>query len=626
MKKSVSYSSLTGFLTGFGIPGTVTIVIALIISTGLIFEYHFIINEYKKEFYKTEQQKAEANVQAIQNLVTQLYQGLRTIARLPGTRRLDLETGRLEANARESIQEIYNNLYSSIRLSEIYLVPGNFDSNHTDSRTGKPMSPTATFDQYIVGKNAAGKASYSMSTVLPEIEIHEYRLMTQQAAWFSHEYPNEALIEHLAYPALSGEEVITCDNTMVSPANVNDLDRSGIVYSVPFYSLKGRFKGMVSGVVLTNVLRSALNSDNYILVNSNHKYLVHNQPKAKAATNKELALTGIPDPNLIYSQLLPVPVIDNGSEWMLWAGTPNEEFWNAAHVRAETHLITVALLLVASITGGLLYMLHAQQREKILTDSANRAKSEFLSRMSHELRTPLNSIIGFSDIIMEDARNVGQTQTSHDAQNIRAAGFHLLALIDEILDLTKIDAGRMEFNPINFEISTIIELVTETTTPLIHKNKNKLVVDRAHTLGTMIADEKRVTQILLNLLSNAAKFTRKGTISLSVQRQPRGNIDMIFFTVKDNGIGISEAQQEKIFQEFTQADNTIAGTYGGSGLGLAITRKLCELMHGGISVASSPGKGSTFTVFIPAEPIGKHTSPQSTPNPGEPSSAPVGSG
>ena len=232
-------------------------------------------------------------------------------------------------------------------------------------------------------------------------------------------------------------------------------------------------------------------------------------------------------------------------------------------------------------------------------EAANNAKSQFLANMSHELRTPLNAIIGYSEILQEEAEDSGNSSSVADLKKIQSAGKHLLALINDVLDLSKIEAGKMDIFPETFSIRNVVDEVATTVQPMLARNSNTLRVTCAQDIGTMHSDIIKVRQILLNLLSNACKFTEKGTIALEVSREKKAAGSPIVFRVTDSGIGMTESQMAKLFEAFTQAEASTTRTYGGTGLGLAITKKFCQMLHGDVTVSSERGKGSTFTVRIP---------------------------
>ncbi len=238
----------------------------------------------------------------------------------------------------------------------------------------------------------------------------------------------------------------------------------------------------------------------------------------------------------------------------------------------------------------------------LAAETANQSKSQFLANMSHELRTPLNAIIGYSEMLQEEAEDMGEKHFVADLQKIHGAGKHLLGLINDILDLSKIEAGKMEIYLETFDIREVIQDVNSTIQPLIHKGQNRLDIRLADSVGEMRSDLTKVRQILFNLLSNASKFTEHGTITLSVERSfDAANKEWILFRVKDSGIGMTPEQLDKLFQAFTQADASTTRKYGGTGLGLTISRRFCELMGGDIQVESEFGKGTTFSVRLPAK-------------------------
>jgi signal transduction histidine kinase/pSer/pThr/pTyr-binding forkhead associated (FHA) protein len=245
-------------------------------------------------------------------------------------------------------------------------------------------------------------------------------------------------------------------------------------------------------------------------------------------------------------------------------------------------------------------------------EDANVAKSQFLANMSHELRTPLNAVIGYSEIMMEDSDILSPAEMLSDLKKIHASAKHLLNIIDDILDLSKIESGRMEFYLENFEIRKLVFEVASTIQPLAEKNANQLKVHCPEEVGEMRADLTRLRQILFNLLSNACKFTEHGTIMLTVERETLSGVDWITFRVSDTGIGMTLQQLRKLFQPFVQADATTTRKFGGTGLGLVISRKFCQMMGGDVVVESAERKGSMFIVRLPADVVISRVKPAST--------------
>jgi len=243
----------------------------------------------------------------------------------------------------------------------------------------------------------------------------------------------------------------------------------------------------------------------------------------------------------------------------------------------------------------------AHARDEAL--AASRAKSQFLANMSHELRTPLNAIIGYSEMLREEANEENEKMLYSDLGKIHGAGHHLLTLINDILDLSKIEAGKMELFPEECNVATLVEEIVSVIRPLIEKNSNRLEISGIEKSGRIVTDITKLRQALYNLLSNAAKFTEKGNIRLEVNRHLHGTGEEITFRVSDTGIGMTSEQIDGLFEYFSQADSSTTRKYGGTGLGLAISKRFCELMGGSISATSTPGKGSVFEIRLPANVI-----------------------
>ena len=297
-----------------------------------------------------------------------------------------------------------------------------------------------------------------------------------------------------------------------------------------------------------------------------------------------------------YRSLLAIPLFREGqimgglSVYRRQAGSFSTEIVNL--------LQTFATQSVLAIQNARLF--REIEDKGLQLEVANRHKSEFLANMSHELRTPLNAIIGYSEMLEEEAADLDQKTFVPDLQKINGAGKHLMSLISNILDLSKIEAGKMDLYLEDFEIIPMIKEVIATVKPLIERNANTLQLHYADGLGQIRSDVTKLRQMLFNLLSNASKFTERGTITLSVGRESANGNQWVNFSVSDTGIGMTPEQTSKLFQAFTQADTSTTRKYGGTGLGLTISRQFCHIMGGEITVSSTPGAGSTFTIRLPA--------------------------
>jgi signal transduction histidine kinase/DNA-binding response OmpR family regulator len=298
-----------------------------------------------------------------------------------------------------------------------------------------------------------------------------------------------------------------------------------------------------------------------------------------------------------YRSLLSVPLIREGKP--IGAISMLREAVGAFSENQIKLLSTFADQAVIAVENVRLFQENQAKNQQL--EMASLHKSQFLANMSHELRTPLNAIIGYSEMLQEDAVQLGAEELVTDLGKIHASGQHLLGLINAVLDLAKIEAGKMDLYLETFGVSDMVRYVMEIIAPLAQKKANRLEIECDENAGSMYADLTKVRQALFNLLSNACKFTENGTVALGVTREELDGAGWLVFSVRDTGIGMTPEQMERLFQEFSQADSSTTRKYGGTGLGLALSRRLCHMMGGDITVESEPGHGSTFTLRLPAE-------------------------
>jgi signal transduction histidine kinase len=294
-----------------------------------------------------------------------------------------------------------------------------------------------------------------------------------------------------------------------------------------------------------------------------------------------------------YRSVLGVPLMRQGKPiGLIGLGRYAVRPFNAKQIELATTFADQAAIAIENVR----LFDEIQDKSRQLAE-ASQHKSQFLANMSHELRTPLNAIIGVSEMLREDAEALRQDTEPLD--RVLGAGRHLLALINDILDLSKIEAGRMELALTTFALAPLIDDVVKTIEPLAAKNSNRVSVNCDAAIGTVHADQMRLRQALLNLMSNANKFTERGTITINAHHGQENGGDWVTLAVTDTGIGMTPEQMGKLFQEFSQASSATASKYGGTGLGLVISRRFCQMMGGDITVESAPGRGSTFTIRLP---------------------------
>ncbi|MBZ0152867.1 MAG: hypothetical protein K8J09_15175 [Planctomycetes bacterium] len=332
----------------------------------------------------------------VENSMRAVYEGLRTIARLPGVQKIGRHGEDFDADARRTVQEIYNNLASSVAMSEVYIVPRDLDPDRIDPATGHPDAPIVTFDELILGHEADGKSeghdAHEDTAGPEEVEIHEYRLMKKQLAWFVQHAPTLTSFKALEVPALTGPEVVTCDNSRYSVKNPDDADRSGLVYSVPFYGTDGRLAGMVSGVMLTHALRDMLPQGRYAIRNAGHAFTAtsHDAGVWQDAANAIADI--VPAGGLLWSEVQSLSIADNEQGWRLWCAAPDNIYWDRRDVTQALQMQWVMLAGIGLATAASLFALRVAERRRTERSQAAADGARQAITATEEAATTINEV------------------------------------------------------------------------------------------------------------------------------------------------------------------------------------------------------------------------------------------
>ena len=641
VKSGIKYIGLLAPLIFIG--GVVAVV-------GIESKYRSEVAEARTRFYQESDDTARDVSVKLEMSMRQLYQGLRTIARLPGVKRVDRYGKNFSGDSRWTVQEIYNNLVTNVGVSEIYLVPASFDPNKHDPITKDKEEPITTFDSFIVDRNAE-QIHRDDGSEVPEIEDYEFALMKKQIDWIAARYPYETFVNGLIYPSISGPEVITCDNSRYKPSNPNDADRSGLVISVPFFGENGELRGMVSGVILTSVLTDVLPNGNFGLLNRGHKLSATRDSSGTFASNKELALSGQPLKSAIYSKVIRLRLPDAQYRWELWTAQPNSAFYNRKDVQTAYSFRFAAIGVSLFIMIGMLLFVLEKQRsmnklvalnksleEQVIDRTANlmrarkmEAIGELAAGIAHEINTPTQFIgdnFRFLEIaqkslvlIVENFKSLTakvQNGTVTPADGDEAAELMKKTRIDQIcrempgaiLDglegtsrIAHIVGAMKHFahpgmrEAVQSDINRIIES-SVTVTRNEWKNYAEIETNLYQSLPQVPCNPGEIGQTIVNLIVNAAHAIKanpsssgRGKITVSTEC----NDAHVTITIADNGCGMTEEVCERIYDQFFTTKEAGSGT----GMGLAITKSVIDRHNGTITVKSKVGEGTTFKIELP---------------------------
>lgn len=620
-------------LMGLGLAALASLVIASI--------QHKYIGEltYAREQYVHDESAMTQNVALqVESSLTQAYQGARTIARLPGVMSIDRYARGFEGNSRQTVQEIYNNLASNVDLSEVYIVDKDLDPDKIDPHTKEHYEPITTFDELIIGKNLTSDHEESEENEVEEVEIYEYRLMKEQIAFFQKNWPTLDSIKGLDYPAIMGREVITCDNRFVHPENVENADRSGLVYSVPFYGPDSKLRGTISVVLLTKVLAQYLPSAHFALVDPESDYSSFRPGGEAARLADDRKAARIPAQS-IYAESLKLRVNDQGHKWYLWVAKPTSEFYGRGDVQGAGLFRTTAVgatLLVCSMLfvfgfGHLkreedLTVTNQSLEEEVkqrTTDLVAARKLEAIGQMAsgvaHEINTPAQFISDNLRFLESGTRKVAdwhdaltEAAQDHPKLQVLVADRAIQRFIHEApLSITESLEGTSRINEI---VRAMRDYAHPDTAPTTDANLNAIIqntvviarntvkqsatvhMELRESLPSAYCNPGEIGQVILNLVVNASH-------AIADTKRPDGRIeikswhdaDWVAFSVSDNGTGIPEELVGRIFDQFFTTKELGVGT----GMGLSIVRHVVEKHGGTISLKSKMGEGTTFTVRLP---------------------------
>jgi signal transduction histidine kinase len=557
----------------------------------------------------------------IETRLALVYQGLRTIARLPAIRNIDRYGSNLDATARHSAEEIYNNLLLNVSVSEVDVIPANFDPDALDPLTGRPQVPAIQFDDLVETgpkRNPAHQiADASKSTeAVRDVDIFEHREMREQYRKLAARFGDESKLDYLAYPSISGGEVATC----YALRSGGTKPCTGIVVSVPLYGPDRRIKGMVSAVITSAVVADMLGAGEWALLHSEYGAL---SPGFKPTAEQRAAMSARkPETSRLYSEIVPLRTADAYSAWQLWTSRDDAGYWARHDVRALSTTTNFAYLCIGALTALLYLAVHWQhltsnavraryedleqiveERTRQLSqaraeaEAAHEAKSAFLVQLSNELRTSLNSIMGFSMVLSQEMYGrLGDPRYKTCAGDIWAAGNHLLSLANDSFELSRTEAGKLKMHDEPTRVFETVRDVLRSVATAARDAGVELAADIPEGTTVLNVDSQRLAQALANLTKSAIGATPKGgTVRLSFRLEGLEPV----FCVSDTSNGMTAEQAALALMPFGLAGNEHRSNQASTGLCLPLAKRLVDAMGGTFVIDSAPGNGTHVRVRLP---------------------------
>lgn len=527
----------------------------------------------------------------VEEQLNQVYRNIRTLALLPGVRKIDRHGSNIDPDTHKTFQQIYNNLADSVSVSEVYIVPESIDPDKIDPVTGKPEEPVMMFDELIVngGTGAGGHKPKGAggAKLQPEIEYYEYKQYQQQFAWFRRNVPTEGSISGLSVPMISGQEIITCDNTLYNQT-LSDDDRRGITFAVPFYGEDGKLKGSVAAIMLSKALAAALPQKDFALINTTHNYSTAAGTGGQLEDSAAFVVQGKADPGLIYSEVADLHTADSLGNWKLWSGHPDTAFLGNPALQSITLFERLAYGFITILMLAGLMIVRQRGKNRKLADQVNEERlnsvRNLTARVSHELRNPLgivrNSLFTLRRYMPAD-RNVERQVDRADRGITRCD-----QLVADLHEFTRTDPLLM----VNAEVGQWLEV-------LLANESLGAKVDAAVSLPAVpvltLLDRDRLGRAVINVFRNAVEAVeslgKPGRIDVTLEQKD----EYVVICIKDSGPGMAPDVLQKAYDPLFTTKNF------GAGLGLPIAREIVTQHGGRIDVATKPGEGTSVTILIP---------------------------